>query len=216
MVIELDDSTKDQILEMFDALVNDVTIHVFVKDHDCLYCNDTMALATQVADISGKVNVTIHKGELTVPEAAGMRVRYTPAIVIHGKDEYKIRYYGIPAGYEFGALIGDIVDASTGTVALPPDVIEDIESIDKPVHLQVFTTPQCPYCPGMVRLAHQAAILNPLIEADMIEALEFQDLSQKYEVFGVPKTIINENVSVEGLTPPELFVEKLFEAVDQI
>ena len=31
----------------------------------------------------------------------------------------------------------------------------------------------------MVRLAHQAAILNPLIEADMVEALEFQAMAQK-------------------------------------
>ncbi|MHA2213300.1 MAG: thioredoxin family protein, partial [Candidatus Thorarchaeota archaeon] len=64
-----------------------------------------------------------------------------------------------------------------------------------------------------VRLAHQAAILNPLIESDMIEALEFQDLATKYAVFGVPKTIINETVSVEGLTPIEMFLDKLMEAV---
>jgi hypothetical protein len=47
----------------------------------------------------------------------------------------------------------------------------------------------------------------------MIEALEFQDLATKYAVFGVPKTIINETVSVEGLTPIEMFLDKLMEAV---
>ena len=127
----------------------------------------------------------------------------------------KIRFYGIAAGHEFGALIGTIVDVSMGTSQLPPDIVEDIEAIDKPIHIQVFTTPQCPYCPGMVRLANQAAIINPLITSDMIESLEFQELAQKYEVFGVPKTIFNEDVSVEGLTPPVMFIEKLYEAIGE-
>jgi predicted DsbA family dithiol-disulfide isomerase len=65
----------------------------------------------------------------------------------------------------------------------------------------------------MVRLSNQAAILNPLIESDMIESLEFQELAQKYEVYGVPKTIFNDTISVEGLTPPAMFIEKLYEAV---
>jgi alkyl hydroperoxide reductase subunit AhpF len=80
------------------------------------------------------------------------------------------------------------------------------------VNIKVFTTPQCPYCPNMVRLAHYAAIINPLIEGEMIESLEFQDLANKYQVFGVPKTIFNENIHLEGAVPPETFVEKLYDA----
>ncbi|MGY5874359.1 MAG: thioredoxin family protein [Candidatus Thorarchaeota archaeon] len=215
MVVEIEDAMKVQILELFESLDNDVTIHLFVKDHDCLYCNDTTALVTQIADISDKVNVEIHKDEIGEGKAAEMGVKFNPAIVLHGKGEYKVRLYGIPAGHEFGALIGSIADVSTGVTPLAPDIVEDIAAIDKPIHIQVFTTPQCPYCPAMVRLAHQAAVINPLIEADMIEALEFQELSQKYAVFGVPKTIFNETVTAEGLTPPEMFVEKLYEAVDK-
>ncbi|MFX0108811.1 MAG: thioredoxin family protein, partial [Candidatus Hodarchaeota archaeon] len=185
-----------------------------IADHQCLYCNDTRSMVEQVAELSEKVNIEIHKDEIGEGKAKEFGVKRHPAIVLHGRDPYKIRFYGIPAGHEFGALIGSIVDVSTGNPPLTADIIEDIKAIDKPIHIQVFTTPQCPYCPGAVRLAHQAAILNPLIEADMIEALEFQELAQKYEVFGVPKSIFNEKVSAEGLTPPEMFIEKLFEAID--
>lgn len=215
MVVEIEEEMKGQIMELFEPMVNDVTIHLFVKDHDCLYCNDTTALVTQVSDLSEKVKLEIHKGDIKKGKAVEYGVEHVPAIVLHGEKEYKIRFYGIPAGHEFSALIGSIVDVSTGTPQLDPDIIEDISTIDKPVHIQVFTTPQCPYCPGMVRLAHQAAILNPLIEADMIEALEFQNLANKYAVFGVPKTIFNETVSAEGLTPPEMFLDKLYEAVGE-
>ncbi len=214
MVVELDDATKEQVLELFGQLEHDVKIHLFIEEHDCLYCGDTRDLVEQVAELSDKIEVVIYKEALGTDVARDLGVKYHPATIIHGEKPYKVRFYGIPAGHEFSALVGSIIDVSTGKPALEGGIIEDIKSIDKPVHLQVFTTPTCPYCPAMVRLAHQAAILNPLIEADMIEALEFQELSKKYQVFGVPKTVINETVSVEGLIPPELFVEKLFEAVD--
>ena len=111
-------------------------------------------------------------------------------------------------------MVGSIIDVSTGTAPLPPDVIEDIVSIDKPINIKVFVTPQCPYCPDMTRLAHQASILNPLISSEMIESLEFQELTTKYSVFGVPKTIINETTIIDGLSSAEMFVEKLFEVID--
>ncbi|MHA2015300.1 MAG: hypothetical protein ACTSUH_06100 [Candidatus Thorarchaeota archaeon] len=63
MVIELDDETKAQVLEIFDGLEHDVTLHVFVRDHECLYCGDTEALAESVADLSDKVSVVVHRGE---------------------------------------------------------------------------------------------------------------------------------------------------------
>ncbi|MHA1136120.1 MAG: protein disulfide oxidoreductase [Candidatus Thorarchaeota archaeon] len=214
MVVEMDDATRAQVTEMFELLTNDVTIHLFTADHDCLYCNDTRDMAEMVAEVSDKVTVEEHKGSLTSGVAKELGVEHTPAMVLHGKEPYKVKFYGIPAGHEFTALIGGIVDVSAGVAPLPPDVIEDIKSIDKPVRIRVFVTPQCPYCAGMTRLAHQAAIINPLISGEMFESLEFQEEATRFEVFGVPKTIFNETISVDGLTPPEMFVEKLFEAID--
>ncbi len=215
MVVEIDDETKEQVMQVFEGLNHDVTLHVFIEGQKCLYCNDVRSMAEQIADLSDKISVAIHEDTLGKGKAEEFGVERVPATVVHGAEDYKIRFYGIAAGHEFGALIGTIVDVSSGTSQLPVDIVEDIRTIDKPVHIQVFTTPQCPYCPGMVRLANQAALLNPLISSDMVESLEFRELTEKYQVFGVPKTVLNEVVSVEGLTPPEMFIEKLYEAADQ-
>ncbi len=215
LVVEMDEATKEQVRVMFATLESDVTIHLFVKEHECLYCGDTAKLAELVADLSNKVSIVKHTDDIGSGIAAEMGIRFHPTIVLHGKDKYKVRFMGIPAGHEFGALIASIVSVSTGAVPLEPDVIEDIKAIDKPLHIQVFTTPQCPYCPNMVRLAHYAAIINPLIEADMVEALEFQELATKYQVFGVPKTVINETVHVEGAISADTFVERLYDAVEK-
>lgn len=53
------------------------------------------------------------------------------------------------------------------------------------------------------------AIQNPLISADMVEASEFPDLSQRYSVYGVPLTVANEKVRMEGGAPESYFVPEL-------
>ncbi len=50
------------------------------------------------------------------------------------------------------------------------------------------------------------AAANEKIRADAIEATEFMDLSRKYRVTGVPKTIVNETVEILGALPEDAFV----------
>jgi predicted DsbA family dithiol-disulfide isomerase len=62
-----------------------------------------------------------------------------------------------------------------------------------------------------VRLAHQLALESDLIRADMVEAIEFPHLSMKYEVRGVPRTVINETIHVEGAAPEAMLMAKFKE-----
>jgi len=66
-----------------------------------------------------------------------------------------------------------------------------------------------------VRLAHRFAIENDLITADMVEAIEFPHLANKYAVYGVPRTVINDTVHQEGAVPEPMMLAKLLEAVDE-
>jgi predicted DsbA family dithiol-disulfide isomerase len=56
---------------------------------------------------------------------------------------------------------------------------------------------------------------SDLIRADMVEAIEFPHLANKYGVYGVPRTVINEKVHQEGAAPEPLMLAKLLEAVGQ-
>jgi hypothetical protein len=62
-------------------------------------------------------------------------------------------------------------------------------------------------------LAHHLAIASDLVTADMVEAIEFPHLAQKYSVMGVPRSVINETVHQEGAAPEPMFLERLKEAV---
>ena len=50
-----------------------------------------------------------------------------------------------------------------------------------------------------------------MITADAIEATEFMDLSRKYHVTGVPKTIVNETIEIMGGLPEQMFVRAVLE-----
>ncbi|MCL6473102.1 MAG: thioredoxin family protein [Firmicutes bacterium] len=62
-------------------------------------------------------------------------------------------------------------------------------------------------------MAYQMAMENDKIKVDAVEATEFPDLSTRYSVMAVPKTVINERASVEGAVPETALVEELRQAV---
>ena len=64
-------------------------------------------------------------------------------------------------------------------------------------------------------LAHHLAIASDKVTADMVEAIEFPHLSNKYNVMGVPRSVINETVHQEGAAPEPMFLERLKEAVGE-
>jgi len=63
-------------------------------------------------------------------------------------------------------------------------------------------------------LAHKLALASRLISADCVEATEFPHLSNKYNVYGVPRTLINEVIQIEGAVPEKMLVSELMQVLD--
>ncbi len=120
----------------------------------------------------------------------------------------------MPAGYEFSTLIEDILMVSQQKSALNARTLDELKKLTQPVSIQVFVTPTCPYCPRAVVLAHQLALASDLITASMVEANEFPHLSSKYQVYGVPRTVIADVIHVEGAVPEAMLVEELMKVLD--
>lgn len=55
-------------------------------------------------------------------------------------------------------------------------------------------------------LAYQLAVESDLVTADMVEVIEFPHLATRYQVMGVPRTVINETIHIEGAMPEQMFV----------
>lgn len=63
-------------------------------------------------------------------------------------------------------------------------------------------------------LAHKLAMASDLITADMVEATEFPHLANKYHVYGVPRSVINEVIHIEGAVPEDMFVQEMMTVLD--
>ena len=63
-------------------------------------------------------------------------------------------------------------------------------------------------------LAHRMAIESPMVEAEMVETMEFPELSARYRVSGVPQTTINDGAgNVIGAVPEVHLVDEIQRAI---
>jgi glutaredoxin-like protein len=189
--------------DLSQKLVNPVTLAVFTQELECDFCRKARELAQDLASLTDKIIVEIYDLVKDKQKASELGVNKVPATVVIGGKGSKVTFYGIASGYEFSTLLKDLVQISRAETELLQETRKELSTFKRPVHIQVFVTPTCPYCPAAVSLAHQFAMENPNIRADMIEINEFPQLAIKYNVMGVPKTVINETVEVIGLQPEE-------------
>lgn len=208
---------RSYLQNLFASVPKKAKVLVFVDGQDgrCQYCGQTAELIQEVASLSDRVEYEVIDINQAPEKAQLYDVDKVPALVLLREDgtDTRVRYFGIPAGYEFGSLIEDLVDVSNGKTRLSDATREKLSQISQPVHIQVFVTPTCPYCPKAVRLAHQFAMESPFIRADMVEALEFPELADRYGVYGVPKTVINDREEVEGAVPEAVMLQYVLAAV---
>ncbi len=210
----IQEEDKAEIREQVGDLSNDVRVLVFTKSENCQYCGEVENILTEFASIFDRVRLEKYDIEKDSEVARKYDVKRAPGIAIVGTKDYGIRYYGLPAGYEFVALMNAVRMVGLNDADLAPETIEQLSKITKPVHIQVFVTPSCPYCPNAVTLSHQFAMANDLVTADAVEATEFPELAMQYNVRGVPRIVVNEEHHFEGAMPENWFVEEVVKAVN--
>ncbi|HSM23804.1 MAG TPA: thioredoxin family protein [Anaerolineaceae bacterium] len=216
----LDDKIKEQVNDFFGDLDKPVKILFFgSKEQHCEYCVDTIELLNEIAELNDLISVDELDFEINTDEVTLYQIDKVPMTVIaslNGNEivDHGIRLSGIPAGHEFTTLINDIVMVSKGDSGLSQAIKEKLANLTSPVNLQVFVTPTCPYCPQAVLLAHQMAMESHFVTGEMVEAMEFVELSNKYNVSGVPHTIINDGSGeVVGAVPETHLMNEIEKAL---
>lgn len=195
------------------GLPNPVKLVMFTQEFECEYCKVVREIAEDLASLSDRIVLEVKDFEKDAELAKSMGIDKVPALAVVGERDYGIRFYGVPAGYEFVTLLEDIVNVAARDPKLPPNVLAEVAKIDKPVHLQVMVTPTCPFCPRAVLTAHRLAMASPNIRADMVEVSEYPHIAVKYEVGGVPDTVINETRRVVGAQPELNVVKTILSAI---
>ncbi|MFA7376012.1 MAG: thioredoxin family protein [Acholeplasmataceae bacterium] len=201
---------SDQIKDILKDMINPISILLFV-DKACDTCKETKQLLEETAELSDKITLKTLELADAADELSAYDIKRAPSFVFldHNGDYRGVKFNGIPAGHEINSFISAILEMSGVEFQFSDDIINRIKSIKEPVDIKVFVTLSCPHCPGAVQTAHRMAMLNSNVKAEMIEAQTFYDLSEKYNVSGVPKIIINETLELVGNQPIEAFLDKL-------
>lgn len=212
-----------QLRDLFaEQLTRDVTI-VHYTQHEsriivpgvvpCATCRDNLTLLEELVALDDHLHLEVHDFKAEAELAAQHGIEKIPATVVRGADGgERARFFGVPAGYEFTTLLEDILEVGGAGSQLSAKSASAIAGLEGDVHIQVFVTPTCPYCPVAVRMGHALALASERVTADMVMSTEFPHVSQRYGVMAVPKVVINETRAFEGALPEEQFVEQVVAA----
>lgn len=122
-------------------LAGPVKLIVFTQELGSEASVATKHLMHEVAQLSDQVSVETWNAILDREKAEAYGVDKVPAVVVEGTRDYGIRFFGLPAGYEFTNLIDAMLLAASGQPQLSAETLEQLGRLTRPVHIQVFTTP---------------------------------------------------------------------------
>lgn len=206
----LDLETSNQIKELLLEIKKPLTIVFFTKEN-CEHCSLTEQLFREIAPLNDHITLNIYdiNNDANMKEKYNVNAAPSYLILNEQKQETRFTFYGIPVGHEINTLLAQIVDVGSNEQLFDNLTLESIKGFSKEVNIKVFVTTTCPHCPGAAINASRLALLNPNIKAEIYEANTFNEISNKYQVSGVPKIVINETESLMGNQPINAFIETI-------
>ncbi len=137
----LKEKDRKKLIEIFEKIEKDVKIVIFTQEMECPHCEMTREMLEEVSALSGKLSLEVNDFVAEADLAKKYGVDKIPATVLLGDMDYGIRFYGVPAGYEFNVLIEDIMDVGKRNPGLSKEVMTELAKVDQPVHMQVLISP---------------------------------------------------------------------------
>jgi alkyl hydroperoxide reductase subunit AhpF len=131
----------------FSAMTRPVRLLFFTQTLDCETCLTTRQILDELPVLSDKVSIEEINFVLEPDKARQFGVERVPAIVPIWRDEHevdqdsRIRFLGMPAGYEFVNLVQSVLLVGGGPSHLSDQSRAQLAALDRPITMQVFTTP---------------------------------------------------------------------------
>ncbi len=205
----LSEPVKKKASEVLAKVANPVNLVMFTQEMECQFCREARGVAEELAPLSDKLSLEVFDMVKDSAKAAEYHVDKVPAFVIAGEKDYGIRYFGVPAGFEFSTLLSliELVGARSG--GLRSDTMTKLAGLASPADIQMFVTLTCPVCPVAAMTAARFCLESDKVSLSVIDATEFPQLAGLYNVMAVPRTVVNRGHAFEGAMPEERFIDEL-------
>jgi alkyl hydroperoxide reductase subunit AhpF len=131
-----------QLRDEFASLKDPVELAVFSQALADPGSEQVRRLIEELAALEPRFTARSYNFVLDKERVEELGIARTPAVAVLGSGkDYGIRFYGMPSGYEFGSLIDAILLVSMGESGLGQETRAALDSLSRPVHIQVFSTP---------------------------------------------------------------------------
>jgi alkyl hydroperoxide reductase subunit AhpF len=138
----LSTADQDKLRESFAQMTRQVRLLFFTQALDCETCLPTRQILDELPALSDKVAVEEVNFVLEKDKAAQFGVDRVPAVaLVSDEGDSRIRFLGAPAGYEFVSLVQAVLLVGGRVTSLTEEQLQRLSAVDKPVTMQVFTTP---------------------------------------------------------------------------
>jgi alkyl hydroperoxide reductase subunit AhpF len=143
----LSPADQEKLRESFNEMTSPVRLLFFTQTLGCETCVHTRQILDELPQLSDKIAIEEVNFVLDKDKAAQYGVDRVPAVAILGRDasgaerDSRIRFIGAPSGYEFVALVQAVLLVGGRGSNLTDEQRQRLAAVDKPVTMQVFTTP---------------------------------------------------------------------------
>ena len=143
----LSPADQEKLRESFDEMTSPVRLLFFTQTLGCETCVHTRQILDELPQLSDKIAIEEVNFVLDKDKAAQYGVDRVPAVAIVGRDasgaerDSRIRFIGAPSGYEFVSLVHAVLLVGGRGSSLTDEQRQRLAAVDKPVAMQVFTTP---------------------------------------------------------------------------
>ena len=209
-------SEAKQVGDLLAGMAKDVHVRLYTQRLNCSGCLDTERILAELAELSPRISLEKLNALTDTSQRESDSVEGVPAIIVSDGTHNRVRLYGTPSGYEFSTLLSIITDAGSDKPVIEPATSEFLAVLGEDLRIRVFVTPTCPHCPRAAVTAARLAAASPRVTADIVEANEFPELSRMYGVQGVPRTVVNDRLYLEGAVPEATFVKALSSALPSL
>ncbi|AKS70164.1 NADH dehydrogenase [Staphylococcus schleiferi] len=172
----LNQELKQQLSQLLDLMEGDVVLKASTASDENSQKVDN--LVNEVAEMSSRI--TVEKADL----------KRTPSFSINRPGEDTgITFAGVPLGHEFNSFVLALLQVSGRAPKEEQSVIDQIKSIEQPLHFETYISLTCHKCPDVVQALNLMSVLNPNITHTMIDGAVFKEEAE--DIMAVPAIFLN-------------------------
>lgn len=191
------------------GMKDEVTLLLFV-DGAPLLSEELKEFGNMMAGLSQRIKVDIQTADEGKNEKMRqLHIENWPCMVLVKGDFSRIRYYGIPLGYELPPMVDAMIELSSSRTPLSPVARTALSTVRRRANIKLFVLQTCHFCPTVARHSYRAAIESKNVTSEIIDTSLFPDLAARHSVMGVPKIILNDNMDITGAMAEADFFERL-------